>query len=190
MFVTFNRFYQQGKNSLKVGRKQWNKSLRKIIHDWLIACYYIFVLNNSSQDKQIVNNFWLSKELYISIGCHSLYDFDFLFTRMTFLTPSISLIYFYCFMSIAQIYYCLHEKRRTNHHLTFNKLCYVKGAYSCTLPADWDGDYHDSSDTTRDITFTRSSSNVVGWGLVVYSSAISYWTCVDEDTSNNLLLFQ
>lgn len=93
-------------------------------------------------------------------------------------------------MSIAHICHCLHEKRRTNHHLTFNKLCYVKGAYSCTLPADWDGDYHDSSDTTRDITFTRSSSNVAGWGLGVYTSAISSWTCVDEDTSNNLLLFQ
>ncbi|XP_052719398.1 uncharacterized protein LOC128191368 [Crassostrea angulata] len=61
---------------------------------------------------------------------------------------------------------------------------------SCTLPADWDGEWHDSSDTTQDITFTRSSSYVVGWGLAVYSSAFTSWTCVDEDTSNNFLLFK
>lgn len=62
--------------------------------------------------------------------------------------------------------------------------------YSCTLPADWDGEWHDSSDTTQDITITRSSSYVVGWGLTVYSSAFTSWTCVDEDTSNNFLLFK
>ncbi|XP_052675031.1 uncharacterized protein LOC128156782 [Crassostrea angulata] len=66
----------------------------------------------------------------------------------------------------------------------------IMGVYSCTLPADWDGEWHDSSDTTQDITFTRSSSYVVGWGLTVYSSAFTSWTCVDEDTSNNLLLFK
>ncbi|XP_052674699.1 uncharacterized protein LOC128156563 [Crassostrea angulata] len=80
---------------------------------------------------------------------------------------------------------------KINHMCLFSWISsIILGAYSCTLPAYWDGDYHDSSDTTRDITFTRSSSNVVGWGLMVYSSAISSWTCVDEDTSNNLLLFQ
>lgn len=66
----------------------------------------------------------------------------------------------------------------------------ILDVHSCSLPADWDGEYHDSSVTTQDITFTRSSSNVVGWGLMVYSSPITSWTCVDEDTSNNLLLFQ
>lgn len=66
----------------------------------------------------------------------------------------------------------------------------ILGVSGCTLPADWDGEWHDSSDTTQDITFTRSSSNVVGWGVTVYSSTIISWTCVDEDTSNNLFLFQ
>lgn len=66
----------------------------------------------------------------------------------------------------------------------------ITGVSGCTLPADWDGVWHDSSDSTRDITFTRSSSSAVGWGVTVYSSTITSWTCVDEDTSNNLFLFQ
>lgn len=66
----------------------------------------------------------------------------------------------------------------------------ILGVSGCSLPADWDGEYHDSSDITQDITITRSSSYVVGWGLNVYTSPITSWTCVDEDTSNNLLLFK
>lgn len=66
----------------------------------------------------------------------------------------------------------------------------ILGVYGCTLPSAWDGELHDSSDTTRDITITRSTNNVVGWGVTVYSSQITSWTCVDEDTSNNLLLFK
>uniref|UniRef100_A0A8W8L8W6 Uncharacterized protein n=1 Tax=Magallana gigas TaxID=29159 RepID=A0A8W8L8W6_MAGGI len=64
------------------------------------------------------------------------------------------------------------------------------GVYSCTLPADWDGEWHDSSDTTQDITITRSNNYVVGWGVIVYISPITSWTCVDGDTTNNLLLFK
>lgn len=93
-------------------------------------------------------------------------------------------------MSIAPICHCLHEKRRTNHQRNFSKLCYVKGAYSCTLPSTWDGEIHDSSDITQDITITRSTNNVVGWGVTVYSTQITSWTCVDEDISNNFLLFR
>lgn len=66
----------------------------------------------------------------------------------------------------------------------------ILGVSGCSLPVDWDGEYHDSSDTTQDITFTQSSNYVVGWGLNVYSSTITSWTCIDEDTSNNFLLFQ
>lgn len=69
-------------------------------------------------------------------------------------------------------------------------MCTVKGAYSCTLPADWDGEWYDSSDTTQDITIIRSNNHVVGWGLNAYSNTITSWNCVDEDTSNNLLLFK
>uniref|UniRef100_A0A8W8LEP0 DUF7042 domain-containing protein n=1 Tax=Magallana gigas TaxID=29159 RepID=A0A8W8LEP0_MAGGI len=66
----------------------------------------------------------------------------------------------------------------------------IMGAYSCTLPPAWDGELHDSSDTTQDITITRSTNNVVGWGVSVYSTQITSWTCVDEDISNNFLLFR
>lgn len=62
--------------------------------------------------------------------------------------------------------------------------------YGCTLPLEWDGEWHDSSDTTRDIMFTRSGSFAEGWGFTVYSSTITTWTCVDENTSTKLLLFK
>ncbi|XP_078324139.1 uncharacterized protein LOC144622557 [Crassostrea virginica] len=61
---------------------------------------------------------------------------------------------------------------------------------SCSLPVEWDGEWHDSSDTEQDITFTRSSNYVVGWKHTAYSDTITSWTCVDQDTSNNLLLFK
>lgn len=82
--------------------------------------------------------------------------------------------------SYALFFYCIQRKCH---------LC-VTGVSGCSLPVDWDGEYHDSSDTTQDITFTQSSNYVVGWGLNVYSSTITSWTCIDEDTSNNFLLFQ
>jgi hypothetical protein len=64
------------------------------------------------------------------------------------------------------------------------------GVYSCTLPLEWDGEWHDSSDTTQDITFTRSDNYVVGWDHRVFEDTVTSWTCVEDDPSNNLLLFQ
>ena len=61
---------------------------------------------------------------------------------------------------------------------------------SCSLPVEWDGEWHDSSDTEQDITFTRSSNYVVGWKHTIYADTITSWTCIDQDTSNNLLLFK
>lgn len=57
---------------------------------------------------------------------------------------------------------------------------------------DWDGEWHDSNDTTRDITFTRSTNNVIGWSTTVpqFSSSVTSWTCVDDDPNKKLLLFQ
>ena len=66
----------------------------------------------------------------------------------------------------------------------------ITGVESCSLPVEWDGEWHDSSDTERDITFTRSSSYVEGWKHTTLSQDIASWTCVDQDTSNNLLLFK
>eukprot|EP00105_Crassostrea_gigas_P007659 XP_011421976.2 PREDICTED: uncharacterized protein LOC105324561 [Crassostrea gigas] len=64
------------------------------------------------------------------------------------------------------------------------------GDTGCSLPVDWDGEFHDSSDSTQDITITRYNNYVVGWSLTVLISTVSSWTCVDEDKSNNLLLFK
>ncbi|XP_062567925.1 uncharacterized protein LOC134230166 [Saccostrea cucullata] len=60
----------------------------------------------------------------------------------------------------------------------------------CTLPVDWDGEWHDSSDTTQDITFTLSDKYVVGWKHQIYSDTITSWTCVADKASDNLLLFK
>ncbi|XP_048775580.1 uncharacterized protein LOC125680182 [Ostrea edulis] len=64
------------------------------------------------------------------------------------------------------------------------------GAYSCTLPTKWDGEWHDSSETTKDITFTRSDNYVEGWNHQVFSDTLTSWTCIADDSSNNLLLFK
>lgn len=77
-------------------------------------------------------------------------------------------------------------------------LCLIKdnvcitGVYGCVLPTDWDGEWHDSSDTTQDITFTWSNNTVIGWSTTVpvFSSSVTSWTCVDDDPPSNLLLFQ
>ncbi|XP_078324037.1 uncharacterized protein LOC144622549 [Crassostrea virginica] len=83
--------------------------------------------------------------------------------------------------------------RETNSLLMYSfvwALSILLGVESCSLPAEWDGEWHDSSDTERDITFTRSSNYIVGWKHTSYSDTITSWTCVDQDTSNNLLLFK
>ncbi|XP_078324120.1 uncharacterized protein LOC111125508 [Crassostrea virginica] len=83
--------------------------------------------------------------------------------------------------------------RRYNCLLTYSiiwVLTIIYDAESCSLPVEWDGEWHDSSDTEQDITFTRSSSYVVGWKHIAYSDTITSWTCVDQDTFNNLLLFK
>ena len=69
------------------------------------------------------------------------------------------------------------------------RVCFTERE-SCSLPVEWDGEWHDSSDTEQDITFNRSSNYVVGWKHTAYSDTITSWTCVDQDTSNNLLLFK
>ena len=66
----------------------------------------------------------------------------------------------------------------------------ITGLESCSLPVEWDGKWHDSSDTEQDITFSRSSRYVEGWKHTIYLDTITSWTCVDQDTSNNLLLFE
>ena len=66
----------------------------------------------------------------------------------------------------------------------------ITGLESCSLPVEWDGEWHDSSDTEQDITFSRSSSYVEGWKHTGFLDTITSWTCVDQDTSNNLLLFK
>ena len=60
----------------------------------------------------------------------------------------------------------------------------------CRFPVEWDGEWHDSSDIEQDITFTRSSSYVEGWKHTIFLDTITSWTCVDQETSNNLLLFK
>lgn len=66
------------------------------------------------------------------------------------------------------------------------------GVYDCIFPMDWGGEWHDSSDTTQDITFTRSSSYVIGWSTTVsqLGCSITSWTCVDDNPPNSLLLFK
>ncbi|KAK3097990.1 hypothetical protein FSP39_015096 [Pinctada imbricata] len=59
---------------------------------------------------------------------------------------------------------------------------------SCTLPSGWDGTWHDSG--YGDVVFTSSTQGVTsGWGIQAYSSQVTSWTCVSEDTSQNRLLF-
>ena len=71
-----------------------------------------------------------------------------------------------------------------------NIKCVITDAESCSLPVEWDGEWHDSSDTEQDITFTRSSNYVEGWKHIIYADTITSWTCVDQDSSNNLVLFK
>nr|XP_034301355.1 uncharacterized protein LOC105324560 isoform X1 [Crassostrea gigas] len=66
----------------------------------------------------------------------------------------------------------------------------ILGVLGCSLPSSWDGEFHDSSDTTQDITINRTNNVVVGWSVRAYSTQVTSWTCVDDDTSNNLLLFK
>ncbi|XP_061164536.1 uncharacterized protein LOC133173571 [Saccostrea echinata] len=65
--------------------------------------------------------------------------------------------------------------------LTVKESCYG----SCTLPTQWIGDWYDSF--YGQLTF--SGTSLAGWKLTSYSSIISSWSCVAEDTSNNYLLF-
>ena len=67
---------------------------------------------------------------------------------------------------------------------------FITGVERCSLPVEWDGEWHDSSDTERDITFTRSNRYVEGWKHMLNLDTVTSWTCVDQDTSNNLLLFK
>ena len=67
---------------------------------------------------------------------------------------------------------------------------FITGVEMCSLPVEWDGEWHDSSDTEQDITFTRSTSYVEGWKHTAYSDNITSWTCVNQDTFNNLCLFK
>lgn len=78
------------------------------------------------------------------------------------------------------------------HNFLSKKDVCITGVYGCTFPSDWDGERHDSSDTTQDITFTLSKNYVVGWSTTVpqFSSSVTLWTCVDNDQPNNLHLFK
>ena len=71
-----------------------------------------------------------------------------------------------------------------------NILPFITGVERCSFPVEWDGEWHDSSDIEQDITFTRSSSYVEGWKHTIFLDTITSWTCVDQETSNNLLLFK
>uniref|UniRef100_K1QU32 Uncharacterized protein n=1 Tax=Magallana gigas TaxID=29159 RepID=K1QU32_MAGGI len=65
----------------------------------------------------------------------------------------------------------------------------IEGA--CTFPTTWDGTWYDSSLTAADVTFNKASLQVTsGWTITAYSSTVSTWTCVDHDSSSNLILFK
>lgn len=56
---------------------------------------------------------------------------------------------------------------------------------ACTLPVSWDGQWWDSE--SWDLTFSHSTQTLTGWRLQVYSSVITDWTCVNQNSSNYLL---
>nr|XP_022322382.1 uncharacterized protein LOC111123938 isoform X5 [Crassostrea virginica] len=56
---------------------------------------------------------------------------------------------------------------------------------ACTLPTSWDGQWWDSG--TGDVTFVHSSQTLTGWRLQVYTSVITDWTCVNQNSTSHLL---
>lgn len=65
----------------------------------------------------------------------------------------------------------------------------IEGA--CTFPTTWDGTWYDSSLTAADVTFNKANLQVTsGWTITAYSSTVTTWTCVDHDSSSNLILFK
>ncbi|XP_069128926.1 uncharacterized protein [Argopecten irradians] len=67
---------------------------------------------------------------------------------------------------------------------------YVEG--TCTQPtSEWSGNWYDSQfDGTFAMTWSGSAISVTGWSVTAYSSVVSSWTCVLEDTSNKYILFK
>ncbi|XP_021351250.1 neurogenic locus notch homolog protein 1-like [Mizuhopecten yessoensis] len=60
---------------------------------------------------------------------------------------------------------------------------------ACTLPSSqWESTWYDSLSSS--IAITYSTKNVVGWDVQAYSSSVTSWTCVLDDTSNNYLVFR
>ncbi|XP_033729074.1 neurogenic locus notch homolog protein 2-like isoform X2 [Pecten maximus] len=60
---------------------------------------------------------------------------------------------------------------------------------TCTLPSSqWDGTWYDSLSSS--ITITYATQKVVGWPMQAYSSPVSSWICVMDDTTNNYLVFR
>lgn len=55
----------------------------------------------------------------------------------------------------------------------------------CTLPVAWDGQWWDSG--SWDLTFSHSTQTLTGWRLQVFSSVITDWTCVNQNSSSYLL---
>ncbi|XP_061164350.1 uncharacterized protein LOC133173382 [Saccostrea echinata] len=62
---------------------------------------------------------------------------------------------------------------------------------TCTFPTTWDSTWYDSSMTTSNVVFDRANLQVTsGWTVTAYASTVTSWTCVNHDTTNNLILFK
>ncbi|XP_033742219.1 putative GPI-anchored protein pfl2 isoform X3 [Pecten maximus] len=63
---------------------------------------------------------------------------------------------------------------------------------TCTQPSsEWSGNWYDSQfDGTFAMTWSGSAITVSGWSVTAYSSTVTSWTCVLEDTTNNYIVFK
>ncbi|XP_060074180.1 location of vulva defective 1-like, partial [Ylistrum balloti] len=62
---------------------------------------------------------------------------------------------------------------------------------TCTQPSSqWTGNWYDSQfDGTFAMSWSGSAITVTGWSVTAYSSTVSSWTCVLEDTTNRYIVF-
>ncbi|XP_021364478.1 uncharacterized protein LOC110457484 isoform X3 [Mizuhopecten yessoensis] len=62
---------------------------------------------------------------------------------------------------------------------------------TCSQPSsEWSGNWYDSQfDGTFGITWSSNVITITGWSVTAYSSTVTSWSCVTEDTTNNYIVF-
>ena len=60
---------------------------------------------------------------------------------------------------------------------------------NCNFPSTWESGWYDSS--MGNVTMSNSSKAIMsGWSVTTYGVPVTTWTCVTENTTNNIMLFK